>query len=316
MSKQLVLKIHNSQKELLAKEFDAKQSVHVKALDFVNYELIDANTGIAPENVFTARVGDNLLVSFDENQEKFSLIIDDYFNAKGEHLIGKSFDGKYHFYDQSPESSYYLKSSCIEEINEHTLTEKAQDLPLVDKNLDLIPWVFTSLGAVAAIGTLAGITHDVNKQNNSTPVKKATESDNHENTNTDKQDTTDKGEPDFDYKVESEFKGTNGDGDDVLTFKSMSGSINLDPSKIHNFEVFDLADDKAQTITLSAKDVLQMTDSDNVLFIKGNNDDTVKLDEAGQWNLQKASDKADYDMYVSVDNVTLYIETDVQTVIL
>ncbi|MBS9773517.1 MAG: hypothetical protein KGV45_00130 [Gammaproteobacteria bacterium] len=121
------------------------------------------------------------------------------------------------------------------------------------------------------------------------------------------------------YSNEVEFTYTDtGAGYDTLMFNP-NDDITLDfdsiSSKVNNIEEINMEDDgvTGDTLTIDAKDVLDMTDVDHELFIKGDSSDTVNLDNSeGQWQ-QVNSDHKGYDMYTSINDVTLYIDTEVTT---
>ncbi len=97
--------------------------------------------------------------------------------------------------------------------------------------------------------------------------------------------------------------------DDVtLNFDSISAITK-------NIEEINMEDSSEQgdSITISASDVLTMTDETNDLFIKGDSNDTVEL--AG---LTKATGDADdvagYDKYTNNNGATLYIDEDITNI--
>ncbi len=81
---------------------------------------------------------------------------------------------------------------------------------------------------------------------------------------------------------------------------------------MYDMEVFDLTDDKAQTLTVSASDVLNVTDGNNKLFIDGGAEDTIDVDGLTK---QANSSEAGYDLYTG-GGATLYIDTDITNIIL
>jgi VCBS repeat-containing protein len=104
-----------------------------------------------------------------------------------------------------------------------------------------------------------------------------------------------------------------GSGDDTIVFDAADSSVDgglgydtlqvaddgvLDFSNVDNIEKIDLNDDgNPQALTLSLDDVLDMTDSDNVLHITGEEVDSVTLtgvgSEPGQWT----QDSADHGLF-------------------
>ena len=109
-----------------------------------------------------------------------------------------------------------------------------------------------------------------------------------------------------------------GDGIDTLLITDTSidfGSFNS--SVLDNFEVFDMTDGSAQSLTnLSTSDVIDVTDSSNKLFVNGDNTDTVSL--TSEFAKQQTSDQTGYDLYQSTtdSSVALYIDTDIDTTVI
>lgn len=107
MKKSYKVKVNqNSDKaELVNVSADTAQATKVKALPGARYQLIDNDTGLAPDNIRAKRIGKNLAVSFEGRSEPDLLITDYYentatgFNA----LIGQSESGSFHAY--IPESA-------------------------------------------------------------------------------------------------------------------------------------------------------------------------------------------------------------------
>jgi Ca2+-binding RTX toxin-like protein len=109
-----------------------------------------------------------------------------------------------------------------------------------------------------------------------------------------------------------------GDGIDTLLINVANTTIDFgdfDSSVINNMEVIDMTGNGAQSlINLSTSDVIAMTDSNNELFINGddgNNGDEVSL--TADFVAQQVSDQADYTQYQSTidPTVNLYIHNDI-----
>ena len=109
-----------------------------------------------------------------------------------------------------------------------------------------------------------------------------------------------------------------GEGLDTLVF----GEVNIDLSalddKISNIETIKLDSGDQNITSLTTEDVLNITDSDNVLRIDGDSDDTVSLD-SGEWTLGDFKTDAEtgvgYNEYTGQaddgSSVTLEISTNV-----
>jgi len=106
-----------------------------------------------------------------------------------------------------------------------------------------------------------------------------------------------------------------GAGFDTLLINVANTSIdfgNFDSSVIDNMEVIDMTGNGAQALTnLSTSDVIAMTDSNNQLFINGDNADQVSL--TTDFIKKQTSDQAGYSQYQSTTDstVTLYVDTDI-----
>nr|MDB1144706.1 hypothetical protein [Alcaligenaceae bacterium] len=95
----------------------------------------------------------------------------------------------------------------------------------------------------------------------------------------------------------------------------ISLNLNKIASKTNNIEEINMTDDSSvgDTLTITASDVLAVTDSDNELFIKGDANDTVELTGL---NKAAVSDHAGYDMYTGANDVTLYVDTTIDHIII
>ncbi len=104
-----------------------------------------------------------------------------------------------------------------------------------------------------------------------------------------------------------------GEGIDTLSLAGLvtNNNINLNVSDISNIEKINMTDDKVQTLNISASDVIKMTDSNNVLFINGDSNDTI--DQQG-FTKQADSDHAGYTMWTD-NSTTLYISEDINNII-
>jgi hypothetical protein len=112
-----------------------------------------------------------------------------------------------------------------------------------------------------------------------------------------------------------------GSGFDTLILENENIDLSGLSENIQNIEAIDLGD-MAQNVSLSVEDVLDLTDSDNVLRIDGNEEDTLSLDTtkdgSGEWKLgdfqvTDSQTGATYDVYTNEDNgVTIEVNTDIQ----
>ncbi|WP_220034759.1 beta strand repeat-containing protein [Psychrobacter fozii] len=109
-----------------------------------------------------------------------------------------------------------------------------------------------------------------------------------------------------------------GDGSDTLLITDTSINFgSFDSSVLDNFEVLDITGNGAQSLTnLSTSDVINVTDSNNQLFVSGDNNDQISL--TSQFVKQQTSDQAGYNLYQSTtdSSVALYIDTDITTTVI
>ncbi|UJF25352.1 hypothetical protein L0B52_04190 [Suttonella sp. R2A3] len=102
MSKVIILNINSGKNtvETLQINTAGSEAVRIAAQNGVNYELIDAATQFAPENLTVLRQGDDLLIAFEGSLiNEPDLIIEDYYQqSKDNPLIGLNEDGQYYAY--------------------------------------------------------------------------------------------------------------------------------------------------------------------------------------------------------------------------
>ena len=114
----------------------------------------------------------------------------------------------------------------------------------------------------------------------------------------------------FDRNDVSIDGGENSDGsldNDTLVINDINVVANTDMSEVVNFETIDLTNDTAQTLSISLSDVVDITDGNNQLFIKGDSVDTVNVSDMTK---AATSDQAGYDLYQDSGNTaSLYIQT-------
>ncbi|MCH6256677.1 putative Ig domain-containing protein, partial [Puniceicoccaceae bacterium K14] len=134
-------------------------------------------------------------------------------------------------------------------------------------------------------------------------------------------------------------EGTNtvdaGDGDDIITFDDTSGFGSfdfgegedtleldgagitfdftaIDNSDVNNLESIDISGSGANTLKLTADDVLDMTDGDNTIFVEGGSDDTVEISDTFESQGTESINGNDYTHYYdSGTDSHLYINNDI-----
>ena len=76
---------------------DGKPTI-IKAVDKINYELLDESTGHAPNHIITKRIDKDLHISFEDDSENPDLIIEGFYDDIDSALIGMAEDGSYYYY--------------------------------------------------------------------------------------------------------------------------------------------------------------------------------------------------------------------------
>ncbi|HCU0294699.1 TPA: VCBS domain-containing protein, partial [Citrobacter sedlakii] len=114
---------------------------------------------------------------------------------------------------------------------------------------------------------------------------------------------------DTDFQV---VKG--GDGHDALVWNG-SGNLNLDAvaSRVHDIEVINLQhNDSAATLSLTAEDIIRVTDDVNTLYVRGGSEDTIALQGVWERNGETTLNNIDYVQWTHIQPdgtvVNLYVE--------
>jgi|GEM_PF-5930558 len=127
-----------------------------------------------------------------------------------------------------------------------------------------------------------------------------------------------------DKSIDADTTGT-ADDIDILMVDADSDSVDLTniKTKVDNIEVVDFTDNENQTITIELDDIVDMTDSDDELIIKGDDGDTIDLsedkDNNGSSDWTKGSDNVSVDgqdgtfTEYTNSNVSVFIDNDLDT---
>jgi hypothetical protein len=133
---------------------NAKTPVTLDALDHGKYLIAEDGTGVAPENLTTKRVGDDLYVSFEgSDTDHPQVIIHNYYLNDGE-LVGKGEDGLYYSYvTANGQPSAALPADAAEPLalGDDAIPGLADGLVADDSNPDLM-WALAGLGLLALVG--------------------------------------------------------------------------------------------------------------------------------------------------------------------
>jgi len=135
----------------------AGSALHIQAIDGVYYQFTEQATGIGPESIITERVGDNLLVSFDDGTD---LVIENYFTQGQGALVGTQADGGLFDYPVATAPEHVLASEI--EASQAFAAEQGQPV--------LAPLgVAGGIGLIAAAIGIAKNSHDDDDDSPSNP---------------------------------------------------------------------------------------------------------------------------------------------------
>ncbi len=349
MSKTIAIKAFNK-KEMVKEVVATKKSDELTILQAragVNYELFDETTGKAPDHIVAKRRGDDLLVSFEKEGSKAELLIENYYKfSDGQALIGIAEDGSYHYYiPDTGEVSDYVGQLKAGEIEGQALGGETINSPYWSGSWGLgnseffdfdtpdfngmaaLKWLALGTAALAVIPVARYL--DKEYLDDDYNIINGTDAINTLYGSSDMTDIIDgKAGNDFiDGKGgHDQISGGKGndtiiyhDGDtidggtekDVLKFNDeMSINLNNIANKVNNVEVLDFANSKENTVELHIKDILDITDKGNELFINGDSNDKVILDKADGFK-ELTSNETGYHMYSNANHdVTLYVADD------
>jgi len=140
MNWQILLTLHRADGAVVA-EYPvdgAGAALHIAAEDGAYYQFTDLATGIGPENLTTARTGDDLLIHFDGDGQP-DLVIDNYFTRGQGALVGAQENGGLASYPVTRAPEHALASEII------TAQPLGADQPAL-----------APLGVLGAVGLAAG----------------------------------------------------------------------------------------------------------------------------------------------------------------
>ncbi len=304
----------------------------LQARENVNYELVDEQTGKAPDHILTKRVKDNLLISFEKEGKKAELVIENFYQfSDKEALIGVAENGSYHYYiPDTGEVSDYVGNLKAGEIEGQALGKESLDSPqwsggwsMSDLslpemsmpsfgNMGIVKWLAIGAGIIASVPLIRYIKDKVSDKDDDNVIG----DDSAETISTGKgddfidgkggSDSIDAGKDDDTIVYDVKDSKIDGGADfDTLKFID-TGVINLN-NAIKNIEKFDFTDKASQELKISASDVLAVTDSDNELFIAGDKTDKLTLEGFAKAD---SSDHTGYDMYTA-SGATVYVDDDI-----
>ncbi len=304
--KNIQLKLKDSEKTVETFDVVDGELLILEAKRGVNYELFNTLSGMAPQNIITKRIDQDLLVILDESEGGGNpdeiipdIVIRGYYGeARGEEgsddatgvLVGLHNNGKYYAY--IPESSD--PSNAVSVLEDNMAEPQAIGGNEIDGGA-FMPW--WALYAATALYILTIGNDNGDSEESESEADTIIYSNDLADTDT-------------------------GAGYDILKLDDAKDiTLNLDniSSKVKNIEEINMEDTSTTSdkLMIDAQDVLDMTDADNKLFIKGDASDELELDNsAGRW-AKVESDQDGYNMYTSTyqdSSITVYIDTDITNI--
>ena len=147
----------------------------IKAVDKVNYELLDESTGRAPNHIVTKRIDKALHISFEDNNENPDLIIEGFYDDIDSALIGVAEDGSYYYYiPDSGEVGDYVTELQAGEMQGQALGGNPQVAPwwvgaTETEGFNALPWL-VGLAGVGLLGAALGGSNNDSNNTNKPPV--------------------------------------------------------------------------------------------------------------------------------------------------
>ncbi|MPX19441.1 hypothetical protein CPI31_07710 [Moraxella catarrhalis] len=174
----IVLKTHSTTKTVGQIALTQGTATKVKAQKGVNYELVDQQTGRAPDHIITKRVGKDLHISLDKDGQSDDLIIEDYYDHGDAALIGLAEDGQYYYYiPDTGEAVDYVTQLVTGDVEGQALGGGAVSTPwwigATETKAAIWPWLTGGLLAAGAVGIVAasvdGVADSLEKDTTFTP---------------------------------------------------------------------------------------------------------------------------------------------------
>ena len=172
--KTIIVKVNDAVKTVAEHQVVTKdgQPTVIKAVNRVNYELVDQATGRAPDHIITKRVGKDLHVSVEENGQDSDLIIEGYYEESDSALIGLAEDGSYYYYvPDTGEVADFVTELAPGAVEGQALGGNAYSTPwwvgATDQaGFGILPW----LVGLAGLGALIAALNDDDDDKSSTPA--------------------------------------------------------------------------------------------------------------------------------------------------
>ncbi|MBN6710634.1 DUF1542 domain-containing protein, partial [Haemophilus haemoglobinophilus] len=149
----VTVKVLNAKKEVTRKAKVTKKNILViEAKTNENYQLIDDQTGYAPQNIIAKRQGKDLVINLNDGDDNPDIIIKNYYDENGETtnlVVGLHENGKIYAY--IPESGNTLEAISV------LAEEIAAPQALGGEEIVGGLWVFNPWWLAAGAGVLGGV---------------------------------------------------------------------------------------------------------------------------------------------------------------
>ncbi|WP_372843081.1 BapA/Bap/LapF family large adhesin [Psychrobacter sp.] len=261
----------------------------IKAVDKVNYELIDETTGRAPNHIVTKRIDKALHISFEDNNENPDLIIEGFYDNVDSALIGIAEDGSYYYYiPDSGEVGDYVTELQSGEMQGQALGGNPQVAPwwigaTEAEGFNALPWL-AGLAGIGVLGAALGSSGGSNNNDNQPPIDtEAPDAPTDVAVSGDGSTVTGKGEPDTNVKITD----TNGSliGEGVVNANG-DFTVTLVPPLVNGEQIDATLTDKAgneSDPTNAAAPDLTAPDAPTSILV-GNDDGFLNAEEIGADN--------------------------------
>ncbi|MCC3345023.1 beta strand repeat-containing protein [Psychrobacter sanguinis] len=170
----IIIKVNNAVKTIAEYEVVTKdgQPTIIKAINKVNYELIDQSSGLAPDHIVTKRVGKDLHISIEEGGRDSDLIIEGFYEEADSALIGQAENGNYYYYTpDTGEVTDFVTELAPGDIEGQVLGGNVQPTPYwvgatSDNGFVWLPW----LVGLAGLGAIVALANDDDEKDSTTPA--------------------------------------------------------------------------------------------------------------------------------------------------
>lgn len=107
----VTVKVLDARKEIANHRVEPGKVLVLEAQGNVNYQIVEHQTGLGPQNILTKRQGDDLVIFLEEDNTKEDIIIKNYYDEKGAMVIGLHENGSLYAY--VPESGKAAESISV-----------------------------------------------------------------------------------------------------------------------------------------------------------------------------------------------------------